>query len=110
MRTRAGVKFRATPAAHSVKELLARRGPQLTRLTDQAAQQARWREWLGQHLPAQLGARVSGVNERNGTLVVFAESAAWSTRLRYALLELEGALRAAHPSVESIEVRVLPRG
>jgi hypothetical protein len=109
MRTRAGIKFTAAPAAHSVKDLLARHGPQLQRLTDQAALQQRWREWLMEVLPAELGARVSGVIERAGTLVVFAESAAWSTRLRYALLELEGPLRAAHPQVESIEVRVLPR-
>jgi hypothetical protein len=109
MRTRARVKFRAAPPARSVKELLARTGPQLTRLTDQAARQHAWRERLGKLLPPELNARVSGVHERDGALVVFAESAAWSTRLRFALLELEGTVRAAHPSVESIQVRVLPR-
>jgi hypothetical protein len=109
MRTRAHVKFRAAPPARSVKELLARTGPQLTRVTDQAARQHSWREWLGKLLPPELHARVSGVHERDGALVVFAESAAWSTRLRFALLELEGTVRAAHPSVETIQVRVLPR-
>ncbi len=81
----------------------------LTRLTDQAARQNLWSEWLSAQLPAEIHARISGLNERDGTLVVFAESAAWCARLRYALLELEGSLRAAHPWVQSIQVRVLPR-
>jgi hypothetical protein len=109
MRTRAGVKFSGGPAARSVKDLLARHGPQLSRLSEQAAVQARWREYLGGVLPAELLPRVSGVNERDGALVVFAESAVWSARLRYALLEIEHRVRSAHPEVESIEVRVLPR-
>jgi hypothetical protein len=83
--------------------------PSLTRLTDQAARQQRWNEWLATHLPADIHVRVSGVNERDGTLVVFAESAAWCARLRYALAELEPALRAVGPAVSAIEVRVLPR-
>jgi hypothetical protein len=83
--------------------------PALTRLTDQAARQHLWSEWLSTHLPSDLHARVSGVNERDGTLVVFAESAAWCARLRYALAELEPVLHAAGPAVSAIEVRVLPR-
>jgi hypothetical protein len=83
--------------------------PALTRLTEQAHRQHLWSEWLATHLPAEMCARVSGVNEREGTLVVFAESAAWCARLRFALIELEGSLRAAHPAVQSIQVRVLPR-
>jgi hypothetical protein len=81
----------------------------LTRLTDQAARQNLWGAWLSAHLPAEIRARVSGVNEREGTLVVFAESSAWCARLRFALMELEGSLRASHPAVQSIQVRVLPR-
>ena len=109
MRTRAGPTSRTLRSTHSVKDLLKRSLPALTRLTDQAARQDLWSEWLGAHLPAEMHARISGVNEREGTLVVFAESAAWCARLRYALLELEGSLRATHPLVESIQVRVLPR-
>jgi hypothetical protein len=109
MRTRAGPTSRSARSTHSVKDLLKRSLPALTRLTDQAARQNLWGEWLSAHLPAEIRARVSGVNEREGTLVVFAESAAWCARLRFALMELEGSLRAAHPLVQSIQVRVLPR-
>jgi hypothetical protein len=83
--------------------------PALTRLTDQAARQNLWSDWLSAHLPAEIRARVSGVNERDGTLVVFAESAAWCARLRYALAELEPALRAVGSAVAAVKVRVLPR-
>ena len=94
---------------HSVKELLARKAPSLTRVTDHAQRAARWRAWLTEHLPPELRPRISGVVERGATLVVFAESAAWSARLRYAVIELEAAIRAASPDVTAISVRVLPR-
>jgi hypothetical protein len=50
------------------------------------------------------------VHEREGVLVVFAESAVWSARLRFALLDLEPALRQEHPRITATQVRVLPRG
>jgi hypothetical protein len=81
----------------------------LTRVTDQAARQSSWRQWLAAHLPEDLMTRLSGVVERDGTLVLFAESAAWSARLRYALQEIDAPLRAAHPRIAEIKVRVLPR-
>jgi Dna[CI] antecedent, DciA len=49
------------------------------------------------------------VAQRGGTLVVFAESAAWSARLRFALLELESDIRAVDPLVTDIAARVRPR-
>jgi len=106
---------RGTPAKprgqpDSVKAVLARLSPTLTRVTDQAARQIAWREWLDAHLPEDLTVRLSGIVEREGTLVLFAESAAWAARLRYAVQEIEALLRAAHPSIGEIKIRVLPRG
>jgi hypothetical protein len=106
------MRSRARPeptATHSVKDLLARVVPGLTRVTEQVSRQNYWLEWLSQHLPAEIHARISGVTEQRGTLVVVAESSAWSARLRYAVLELEADLRAAGPELTNIEVRVLPR-
>ncbi len=60
-------------------------------------------------LAPEIGPRISGIHERDGVLVVFAESAAWSARLRFALQELESALRHEHPRITGTEVRVLPR-
>jgi hypothetical protein len=95
--------------ADSVKELLARTVPTLTRVTDQAARQKSWRGWLERHLPAEIVGKLSGVVERDGTLVLFAESSAWSARLRYAVQEIEAQLRQAHPQIAAVSVRVLPR-
>ena len=95
--------------AHSVKDLLALRVPALTQITQQAARQSFWNDWLSQHLPAEISPRISGVTERDGALVIFAENAAWSARLRYAVLELEPDIRAASPELTDIIVRVLPR-
>ena len=98
-----------TSQPDSVKAVLARLSPMLTRVTDQAARQAAWRQWLTAHLPEDLVGRLSGIVERDSTLVLFAESAAWSARLRYAMQDMEPALRAAHPEIVEIKVRVMPR-
>jgi hypothetical protein len=81
----------------------------MKRITDQAVRQNFWRGWLCGHIPAELYARISGIVERDGTLVIFAETAAWSARLRYAILELEHEIRAADPALTAVKVRVLPR-
>ena len=97
------------PGTHSVKDVLARMVPTLTRVTEAASRQNYWLTWLSQHLPAEIHARISGVTERQGILVVFAESPAWSARLRYALLELQPQIRAAQPDIQQVSVRVMPQ-
>ena len=96
--------------ADSVKHLLARALPSLTRVTDQAVRQHFWNEWMSLHLPPDIRAKISGIVQRDRQLVIFAESAPWSARLRYAVLEREAAIRAADPELTDIAVRVLPRG
>lgn len=93
----------------SVGDLLNRRHiPVLSRITGQSARQAFWRDWLAVHLPAGLAGRITGIVEREGTLTVFAESAAWSARLRYAMEELGAAVREADPHIERVVVKVMP--
>jgi hypothetical protein len=93
----------------SVKDLLGGSQSHFQRIKEQQAQQAHWRGWLDEHLPAELAREVSGVVEREGMLVVFAASAAWSARVRFALADCEPDLRRDHPAIERISVRVLPR-
>jgi hypothetical protein len=100
---------RATSRAHSVKDLLTRSIPGLSQVADQTARQAFWRGWLESRLPVELASRLSGVVESAGNLTVFAESAVWAARLRYALRDLEPEIREAAPDVARISVRVLPR-
>ena len=99
-----------SPAPDSVKDVLTRNLPLMKRVTEQAARQRFWQTWLSGHIAEPLRARISAVVEHEGALTIFAESAAWSARLRYALLELEREMRAADPALAAVRVRVLPRG
>jgi hypothetical protein len=93
----------------SVKELLARVTPVLTPIARQRIQQKTWREWLDQRLDQQLAERITGVVERDDSLVIFAESAGWSTRIRYAMADIETQVRERNPAIKTITVRVMPR-
>jgi hypothetical protein len=93
----------------SVKAVLGRSTPTLTRVSDQASRQAFWKQWLAQHLPSELTQRLSGVVERDDALVIFAESAAWSARLRYVMQELQPQIKQAQPTIQQVSVRVMPR-
>ena len=95
--------------AHSVKDLLAGAVPVLSQAAGHSARQAFWRPWLEARLPPELPAKITGITERDGNLVVFADSPAWSGRLRYALQELTAQIQAAQPDIRAITVRVLPR-
>jgi hypothetical protein len=94
----------------SVKKLLSKLTPNLKRVSAQAARQNFWRDWLDTHLPQEIRERLTGVVEREGVLVIFTESAAWSARLRYLVQEMEAQIRAADPKIIEVNVRVLPRG
>ncbi len=104
----AGRRGLATTGAHSVKDLLSRATPDLTRVTDQAQRQAFWVGWLAERLPPALRDRVSGAVERDGTLTVLADSPAWAARLRFEVSELEAEIRATAGRITSVRVRVLP--
>ncbi len=94
----------------SVKALLERTShASLARVSEQADRQCVWRKRLEASLPALAMARISGVVERDATLVIFTESAAWAARLRYSLAEIEPQLRRAHPEIRRVAVRVMPK-
>ncbi|MDE2449364.1 MAG: DUF721 domain-containing protein [Gammaproteobacteria bacterium] len=81
----------------------------MSQAADQTARQAFWSPWLQARLPPELRPKITGITERDGNLVVFAESPAWSARLRYALQELAPRIREAQPDIKEVSVRVLPR-
>jgi hypothetical protein len=94
----------------SVKDLLAKLTPNLKRVTDQTHRQDFWRGWLETRLTAEILGKLTGIVERDGILVIFAESPAWSARLRFAVQEIEAEILAAKPGITEVSVRVLPRG
>ena len=105
----AGAGFRKNP--HSINDLLQRR-PALSYLTRAIPIQQSWAEWLRTVLPVELAPHLVSVVPGTGArgareLVVFADSAAWSTRLRYALVGIEAQIRARDATLGRISVRVL---
>ena len=98
-------------APESVKALLGRISRNVVApVAEQRQAQQGWREWLKNKLPAHIETRVTGVVERDGTLTVFAESAAWSARLRIEMAELEPQVRARKADIQKLIVKVMPRG
>jgi hypothetical protein len=109
-RIRSTTGSRLSNQTDSVKDLLAKLTPNLKRVTEQAHRQDFWKDWLEKHLPKEISGKLTGFVERDGILVIFAESPAWSARLRFAVQEIEGQIRAAKPGITEVSVRVFPRG
>ena len=92
----------------SVKELLQRSTPVLAGLQRTALRQRDWLQWVKRELPEELAVHVKGAAEQSGELVIFAESAAWGVRLRYAAPQLLSALSSQCTSIVGVKVRVVP--
>ena len=93
----------------SVKELLQRSTPVLAGLQREALRQRDWLQWVQRELPEELAVHVTGVTEQSGELVIFAESAAWGVRLRYAAPQLLNVLGSQSANIVGVRIRVVPR-
>jgi hypothetical protein len=97
-------------APQSVNTLLNRLSQSpLARVANQRQAQEDWRNWLKNRLSAALDTHITGAVERDSTLTVFADSAAWSARLRFALAEIEAQIYERSAEIQKIVVRVMPR-
>ena len=94
----------------SVKDLLLRSTPVLAGLQREALRHHDWLQWVQRELPAELSGHVTGVTEQAGELVIFAESAAWGVRLRYAAPQLLNVLGSQSANIVGVRIRVVPRG
>jgi hypothetical protein len=94
----------------SVKELLQRSTPVLAGLQREALRQRDWLQWVQRELPEELAVHVTGVTEQAGALVIFAESAVWGVRLRYAVPQLLSAVSGQQANIVEVRIRVAPRG
>jgi hypothetical protein len=92
----------------SVQDLLARK-PALRALVAAQPTENGWQEWLGTRLPAELLPHLTEVLKKPAELVVYAENAAWSSRLRYALAELLPQIQARDAQLQRVAVRIRPR-
>jgi hypothetical protein len=94
----------------SVKDLLLRSTPVLAGLQREALRQHDWLQWVQRELPAELASHVTSVTEQAGELVIFAESAVWGVRLRYAAPQLLLVIGRQQANISGVKVRVMPRG
>jgi hypothetical protein len=94
----------------SVKDLLLRSTPVLAGLQREALRHHDWLQWVQRELPAELASHVTGVTEQAGELVIFAESAVWGVRLRYAAPQLLEVILRQQANISGVKVRVMPRG
>jgi hypothetical protein len=53
--------------------------------------------------------KVNGITLERGKLTVVADSSAWASRMRYALADIEPALREVAPDFQELVIRVRPR-
>ena len=93
---------------NSVNELLSHRSG-LRRIVDSIPAQLSWAEWLRGALAAPLTGHIVTAVPKSGELVVFADSAAWATRLRYALAALLPQISARDATILRMTVRVQMR-
>jgi len=91
----------------SVQDLLGR--SKLRALAVRPAQ-ADWRSWLAAQLPAELAAHLGEVLAKPAELVIYAENAAWSSRLRYAVAALLPQIQLRQSQLQRVVVRIRPPG
>jgi hypothetical protein len=65
-------------------------------------------EWLRKRLEDELAPHAKAAEQQGGTLIVSADSAAWSTRLRYAINALLPEIEKCWPAIKRCQVRVQP--
>ncbi|HEY3732234.1 MAG TPA: DciA family protein [Steroidobacteraceae bacterium] len=94
---------RRTPK--SIKELLSNRHG-LERIAHAIPQARSWEEWLRAALPLELAAHVRSALPKAPELIIFADNAAWATRLRYALVALQAAILERDAALTRTNVRV----
>jgi Dna[CI] antecedent, DciA len=89
----------------SINELLSNRAG-LRQITASIPIQQSWAEWLRATVAAELAGHIVSAVPKNDELVVFADTAAWGTRLRYALAAVLADISGRDAAVTRITVRV----
>ncbi|HEY1726486.1 MAG TPA: DciA family protein [Steroidobacteraceae bacterium] len=81
-----------------------RRG--LRQITDTIPRARSWADWLRAALPVELAAHLVSALPKAPELIVFADNAAWATRLRYALPALQSQIHQRDSALTRTSVRV----
>jgi hypothetical protein len=89
----------------TINELLAIK-PGLRRIAASIPGQQSWADWLRGALAADLAGHIVSAVPKNAELVVFADTAAWAMRLRYALAAMQSDIVARDSAISRTTVRV----
>jgi hypothetical protein len=89
----------------SINELLLSKSG-LRQITAAIPAQQSWAEWLRGAVAAELAGHIVSAVPKNAELVVFADSAAWGARLRYALAAMQSDIAARDSAISRTSVRV----
>jgi hypothetical protein len=92
----------------SINDLLSSRSG-LRRITAAIPVQQSWVDWLRATVASELAGHIVGAVPKNAELVVFADSAGWGTRLRYALTAMLPQIAARDAALLRITVRIQAR-
>ena len=92
----------------SVNDLLSNRSG-LGRIVERIPAQLSWAEWLRTQVPVVLADHIVSAVPKTAQLVVFADSAAWAMRLRYALAAMQPQILARDATLLRTSVRVQMR-
>jgi hypothetical protein len=92
-----------------VGDLISARLPTLAERALPAAATSEWQVAVLSALGPELSNKVNRCSLDSGSITVVAESSAWAARMRFALAEIEPALRALVPGFRGLSVRVRPR-
>jgi Dna[CI] antecedent, DciA len=92
----------------SINDLLSSRSG-LRRITAALPVQQSWADWLRATVASELAGHIVSAVPKNAELVVFADSAGWGTRLRYALIAMLPQIAARDAALSRITVRIQAR-
>jgi hypothetical protein len=81
----------------------------LRRIMDNIPAQHSWADWLRAALEPELAGHIVSAVPKSAELVVFADSAAWGARLRYALAAMLPDISARNPAISHTTVRIQMR-
>ena len=93
----------------SVGDLISARLPILVEGAPATGEASEWHVAVMQALGPELANKVNRCSLDSGRLTVVAESSAWAARMRFALAEIEPALKALVPGYRELNVRVRPK-
>ncbi|MDE2234029.1 MAG: DUF721 domain-containing protein [Gammaproteobacteria bacterium] len=98
----------AAPAFNSLNALLSGPDARLRQLLSGSRQLIQLRDTVRRHLPSPLAPHCLGAYLEAGTLILFMDSAASATPIRYLQRELLGKFAAAGLACDSLKVQILP--